>query len=194
MKEFEFSDGSLEAQGLQVGDVVECTYSDAWHITVGKSYQIEKSPAGELCIINELGCARTYYPISTLLVKFKPVQVNTQQQQGHLHDILTACKEGDMLECVDSKVGDFAVGTNYYVRATFNGVKYIVDDDGTHRTTFTKALFIKLDVQSNCTQTKDEHAMNQNDSWGIGKSYDAPKKEWQPDVLDVDLSKKIWEW
>lgn len=46
-----------------------------------------------------------------------------------------------------------------------------------------KLLFIKKDVQ-----TKDEH-----DSWGIGKTYTAPKKEWQPDTLDVDLTKKIWE-
>tara|TARA_R110002074_G_scaffold195878_8_gene362484 strand:+ start:164 stop:385 length:222 start_codon:yes stop_codon:yes gene_type:complete len=38
-------------------------------------------------------------------------------------------------------------------------------------------------------ESKDEH-----DTWGIGKQYKAPKKEWQPDVMDVDLTKKIWEW
>lgn len=40
MKAFIFRNGSLEAQGLQEGDEVECIYSDTRWFAVGKTYPV----------------------------------------------------------------------------------------------------------------------------------------------------------
>lgn len=104
MNEFEFTVGSLESQGLQEGDKVECTYSgNSNYFTVGKKYLVY-AKHGALRIEDDDGdlCWGHY----TQTVKFKPVSVNVQQKpQGHkLQHILPTCKEGDVLECVQDVI------------------------------------------------------------------------------------------
>lgn len=185
MNEFLFTKGSLEAQGLQEGSVVECTYSIVDYLTAGKVYKVVKV-GDALHVVDDDGTHLWADP----RVKFKPVQVNAPQQQGQkLQYILPTCKTGDVLECVYAPQRNFTLGKSYIVSSNL----YIVNNAGSKYKYTVEALFVKKDVQSNCTQTKVEHDMNQHDSWGIGKSYNAPKKEWKPDVLDVDLTKKLRE-
>lgn len=183
MTEFEFTMGSLEAQGLQEGDVVECTYSDVMFFAVGVRYTVATHKS-KLCVGNSAGISFNYM---SSVVKFKPVAVNVQQQlQGQrLQDILPQCKNGDVLECVSTDSNCYTLGEKYVV---YDGN---IEND-VFKVVFTSSsLFIGYDpgVEAAIEKLEDEH-----DSWGIGKSYSTPKKEWQPDTLDVDLTKKIWEW
>jgi len=108
--------------------------------------------------------------------------LETSTQGVPLEDILQHCKEGDKLECVrGSKY--FTVSRNYGVERS-RGVLCIPDNEGELVRSCKSPTFIKID-----STTKDRH-----DTWGIGKAYKAPKKEWQTDVMNVDLTKKIWEW
>jgi len=187
MREFVFTKGSLEAQGLQEGDKVECTYSDVIHFTAGVLYSVYKVKDGLYVKDNDGDPI-----IFENYIKFKPIQVNIRYHRWFLQDILTACKEGDELRCVNCSGSlNFTVGCDYQVHTRHNGDKYVISDRAQAYSATSTELFIKKDVQPNCTQTRDEHDMNQHDSWSIGKSYSAPKKEWHPDVMDVDLTKKI---
>ena len=187
MNEFEFTAGSLEAQGLQEGDKVECTYNGkSQYFSEGGVYPIVSHIDGRLAISDATG----YHWVVNANLKFKPVSVNAQQQpQGQkLQDILPHCKDGDVLECVYTPVDVFDEGVAYPVLKTTDGTLYILSNEGNPWFSTTDILFIK---SGTITNSED---VDQHDSWGIGKSYTAPKKEWQPDTLDVDLTKKIWEW
>lgn len=76
MKEFEFIDGSLEAHGLHVGDVLECAYSDSHYFTVGKIYIVDLYD-GDICIFDDVSnpCSGKL----SVTVKFKPVSKKTKQ-------------------------------------------------------------------------------------------------------------------
>jgi len=123
-------------------------------------------------------------------MEFKPYKVNVTaaaptSQGERLHEILAHCKEGDVLVCVTSHVHYYTEGRVYQVITDpKEETLVILDNDRDYQCSSVRVLFIKKDVQ-----VKEEH-----DTWGIGKQYKAPKKEWQPDVMDVDLTKKIWEW
>ena len=120
-----------------------------------------------------------YYSSVSLFIKVdKPAPKGDK-----LRDILPRCKEGDLLECV--KGSEYFTASRNYRTVNRNGTLFIEDDEGDLVYNSLKSTFIKVDKQP----AKDEH-----DTWGIGKQYKAPKKEWQPDVMDVDLTKKIWEW
>lgn len=120
MNEFEFTAGSLEAQGLQEGDEVECTYSDDNDFTEGCTYPVVKHTGRKLAI-----ASNNDYPCRFCAgVNIKPVSVTAQQQLPPQ----IAPKKG-----------------------------------------------YDPDVDAN---------VDQHDSWGIGKSYTVPKKEWQPDTMN----------
>ena len=103
-----------------------------------------------------------------------------------LQDVLQDCKEGDLLECADGYLSPvFTTGRKYRVKNCMYGL-YVSSDDGNFRRS-SLVPFVLADKKPK--QAEEEH-----DTWGIGKQYKAPKKEWQPDVMDVDLTKKIWEW
>ncbi|QGT52228.1 hypothetical protein [Vibrio phage MZH0603] len=187
MNEFEFKQGSLEAQGLQKGDEVECTYSESDCFSVGGVYLTQES-GGSLYVIGDDGID---WAGQKNTVKFKPISVNMRQQlQGQkLQDILPHCKEGDVLECVYTPVDVFDESGTYPVLKNTDGTLHILSNVGNPWSNTSDSLFIKSGFITTNSEDVDEH-----DSWGIGKSYTAPKKEWQPDTLDVDLTKKIWEW
>ena len=188
MNEFEFKRGSLEAQGLQEGDVVECTYSDYRLFTAGVRYSVVKA---ESKLLVKLNSGSVFDRIHTRIVRFKPVAVNVQQQlQGQrLQDILPQCKNGDVLECVSTDDNCYTLGEKYVV---YDGN---IENDALKIAFTSSSLFIKYDPYVEAAIEKlEEQTEYEHDSWGIGKSYSAPKKEWQPDTLDVDLTKKIWEW
>lgn len=172
------------------GDAVVCVgTSDDSDFTEGSSYYIHSNVYGKKYILDDKN-DKNDKNMGTLYSLF--IKKDNCTQQNHrwlLQDILTACNEGDEVECVRSTIFDFEIGNYYCVKIDDRGEKYILDEGNNQRYKTSHTLFIKKDVQTNCTQTKDEQ-----DSWGIGKSYSAPKKEWQPDVMDVDLTKKIREW
>lgn len=73
MNEFKFTEGSLEAQGLQEGDKVECTYSDSAYFSVGEPY-IVYSHIGTLYVFDDEGDITTH----DCGVKLKPVSKKTK--------------------------------------------------------------------------------------------------------------------
>jgi len=138
MTEFEFKRGSLVAQGLQGGDVVECTYSDYRLFTVGIRYSVVKAESKLLVKVNS-GLVFDY--LHSRIVRFKPVAVNVQQQlQGQrLQDILPQCKNGDVLKCVSTDGNCYTLGEKYVV---YDGN---IEND-VFKVVFTSSsLFIKYD-------------------------------------------------
>lgn len=76
MKEFEFTVGSLEAQGLHVGDMVECTYSNDTYFTVGSIYAVRLSDYFScLSVTGNFGDIVDWGHF----VKFKPVSKKTKK-------------------------------------------------------------------------------------------------------------------
>ena len=149
MNEFEFTAGSLEAQGLQEGDEVECTLSTKPWFDVSCLCRVVKGGTGKLVIKGNDGdyysCAEGVY--------LKPVSVNVQQKpQGQkLQDILPTCEEGDVLECVCTGVGEIvAQGKSYRVLRDCYEDLFIVSRAGNIYFT-DKSRFIKSDIHYNCS-------------------------------------------
>lgn len=72
MKKFKFVDDSLEMQGLQEGDKVECIYSDTRYFTVGKIYPVEyNSDLDNLCVLDDAN--KPWYGRFYSTAWFKPV-------------------------------------------------------------------------------------------------------------------------
>lgn len=72
MKEFEFVEGSLEAQGLYEGAHIQCTYSADPNFHFGCFYLVYKDSDG-LYLMDEHGCEVCG---AQGLVRFRPLRVN----------------------------------------------------------------------------------------------------------------------
>lgn len=108
-------------------------------------------------------------------------------QGVRLQYILARCREGDLLECTYVPPNTaFTTNCRYRVKL-YSALLCIEADDGDVTKT-SSALFVLATGQP-AKEEQDEH-----DTWSIGKQCKVPKKEWQPDVMDVDLTKKIKEW
>lgn len=75
MKEFEFIEGSLEAQGLYEGSDLQCTYSDDPNFHFGCFYLVYKDSDG-LYLMDEHGCEVCG---AQGLVRFRPSLVQNCQ-------------------------------------------------------------------------------------------------------------------
>ena len=173
--EFEFIVGSLEAAGLQEGDEVECTYSDSDKFTTGHMYYVENIGSGSLYVMNDKGMRASAMLVHS--VKFKPHKMNVAPPTygDELKCILRHCKEGDLLECVDeAETTYFTTKRRYRVKAY--AVFLCIENDDGDLTKDSSALFVFAASQAT------EEEQEEHDIWGIGKTYTAPKKEYEPDT------------
>lgn len=137
-----------------------------------------------------------------------------------LEDALSVAKEGDIIECVVVGKGVVAwrSGSKHGVHKDDEGRLYVQSLVGTRR--YDAAPRIKFIVHPQSVSpvkvqaydgtlsgdrvadiandiladALDKHAPDSWDELATGGRVKAETKEWQPDTLDVDLSKKISDW
>ena len=205
MSEFEFTQGSLEAQGLQEGDEVECTYSDVDHFTAGKLYTVGKhgsrlnvKDADGDYIYSEHGVKFKPVSIKYMKVKFggrcggksvaaKQIAQAVQQYQNaqgdFLENILSQCQEGDVLECTYAATHLFTKGVFYPVEfSSKQGSLGVECNNGVFVDDSASKFIIKLSNQCDYddavnTAIEQEHQEPQDSSESIDghKAFDVLK-------------------
>ena len=179
-------DGALEdvlriCHGGEQLECIKCGSSIASY-TLGVLYHVQQDSDGDLYIEDDDG--DPVYASSSIFALLTQAHIQAQPPQYRLEAALDKCNAGDVIKCSHAASIRYSEGAEYLIKLDAHGAKCIVNDKGEEA----YHSLSKFVIVSQHNTSADEQ-----DTWGIGREYRAPRKEWTPDVPDpsVDLMKSI---